>query len=67
MLYNQCNSLLGGRDMAKVGNRSKTEMIRCNRTAMICHFIEISILFAAYMLEVVKGERAFMYLCSCIN
>lgn len=48
--------------MSKAGKKSRTELIRCNRTAMICHFIEITILFAAYLLELLKGDRTLTYL-----
>ncbi len=37
------------------------EAARCNRTAMICHTVEIVIISLAYILEFVKGARTLQY------
>jgi len=48
--------------MGKVNNKkSSAEMIQCNRMVVVSHFVEIMILIAAYILEMIKGERELPY------
>lgn len=45
----------------KATGKNLGEMGRVNRSVYICYLIEVSIIFVAYFLEVVKGTRSLQY------
>lgn len=45
----------------KVSGKNLGEMGRVNRSVYICYLIEVTIIFVAYFMEVVKGTRTIQY------
>lgn len=43
------------------GGEKQSEMEKTNRTVYMCYIIEISVIFLAYFIEVVKGSRTLLY------
>ena len=43
------------------GNKDQSEAARINRTLYLCYLMEVTIIFLAYFLEVVKGSRTIGY------
>lgn len=41
--------------------KKRSELERTNRTVYICYLIEVAVIFIAYFLEVVKGNRSLAY------
>ena len=41
--------------------KKRSELERTNRAVYICYLIEVSVIFLAYLLEVVKGNRSLPY------
>ena len=43
------------------GNKDESEAARINRTVYLCYLMEVTVIFLAYFLEVIKGSRTFGY------
>ena len=41
--------------------KRRSELERTNRTVYICYLVEVTVIFLAYFLEVVKGNRSLGY------
>lgn len=48
-------------DNVKVSGKALGETGRVNRSVYICYLIEVSVIFVAYFMEVVKGTRTMQY------
>ena len=43
------------------GNKDESKAARINRTVYLCYLMEVTVIFLAYFLEVIKGSRTFGY------
>lgn len=48
-------------DKTKVSGKNLGETGRVNRSVYICYLIEVSVIFVAYFMEVIKGTRTMQY------